>query len=209
MAESAGASRSHGSVDILPGEGLVWEGPPSPRGILAVGLSSLLQASLIALLLFLLFGFAFFAETAAAEEGPGAGLFWGAMAIVAVVLGALTLISVVWCWLRNRGAWYVVTTERICIQTGALQKTIVSIDLDKIISVKATQGLAQRLFSLQSIELTHAGWPGTPGKAVWFNPYELQNLPVSDGLYGRLVNQWLPRDNRRGKVAAPPDGSPE
>ena len=62
--------------------------------------------------------------------------------------------------------------------------------------MKATQNLAQRLFRLQSIELNHGGWPGSPGKAFWFNPYELQDLPVAEGLYGRIVNQWLPRDNR-------------
>ena len=196
MAKKADRKRSPTPLEILPGESLVWEGPPSPRGVLAVGLTSLLQAGLIALAALLLFSLATLADSAAEEAGPASSLLQGVMAIVGIVLGAFILAVVVWVWLRNRSAWYVVTTERICIRTGALQKTIVSIDLDKIILVKATENLAQRLLGLQSIELTHAGWPGSPGKAVWFNPCELQNVAVSDGLYGRIVNQWLPRDNR-------------
>lgn len=103
-------------------------------------------------------------------------------------------------WLRWRRAWYVVTTERVCIQTGGLGTTLTTVDLDRVVSVQANTSFIDKPFGLHDIELVHAGVPfvaNPNGLRFLRNPYALVGLARSDALLTHLVSEWLPRDGRR------------
>jgi uncharacterized membrane protein YdbT with pleckstrin-like domain len=102
-------------------------------------------------------------------------------------------------WLRCRSSWYIVTNERVCIQSGALSKNLTILDLDKIISVKDTSGWLERKLGFHSIELMHAGNSVAPRvglMALLSNHYTMQFVPYSEDILSKLTNEWLPRDNR-------------
>jgi hypothetical protein len=101
-------------------------------------------------------------------------------------------------WFRVKNYWFVITTERICIQSGIFKRQMVSIDIDKVVSVIATHTILDRVFKLHSIELIHAGvnFPIPNTNLVLFNPYKMFYVPVRTNLVSKLLTNWLPRDNR-------------
>ena len=102
-------------------------------------------------------------------------------------------------WLRYRRSWYVIPSERVCIQTGSFGTTLTTIDLDKIVSVQASSGFADKPFGLQDIELVHAGASfNRPGQVrIGRNPYVIAGVAKDSDLLTHLVSEWLPRDGRR------------
>ena len=146
------------------------------------------------------------AATAQATATPGAEpneedsgpQFWQ---ILLGLLVLFTLYQAVECWLRLRNGWYVITSERICIQSGGFSKMLTVIDLDKVVSVQAYATWVEALLRLQTIELTHAGgareYKAPINQYLGPNPYALIHVEARGTLLSDLVNHWLPRDDRR------------
>lgn len=143
------------------------------------------------------------AEQSRAPEGPSrAGkVFFGLLVAMVAFFAAVVLGSLVDCWLRVRHAWYVITTERVCIRSGGWTNTLTVMDLDKVISVRAEASWLEARLGLQTIELTHASGvaPTRNAYAAYLspNPYAIALVPAGGPLLSELVNHWLPRDNRR------------
>jgi hypothetical protein len=110
-----------------------------------------------------------------------------------LVIGAVFLEATLVC----RNAWYVVTNERICIQTGALSRCLTVIDLDKVLSVQVSSSWLERMCGLQSIELVHGGMK-LFAQYRWLvqDPFVMALVPTAGSLASDLVNSWLPRDDR-------------
>lgn len=118
-------------------------------------------------------------------------LILGVPVLLILILGAM--------WIRIKNYWFVVTTERICIQSGVLTRQTVAIDIDKIVSVISTHSLLDRLFSVHSIEIVHSGLHPLRAQQglVLFNPYKMPYVLTRAGLASQLLNNWLPRDNHK------------
>jgi hypothetical protein len=122
---------------------------------------------------------------------------------VAAALTWFTLIGVIgigYARLRMRNAWYVVTSERVCVQSGALTRSLCVIDLDKILSVEVSSSFLERRFGLQSIQFVHAGGKNpNPYNLQWAlgDAYSMVFVRTDGNLASRLLNQWLPRDDHR------------
>ena len=86
--------------------------------------------------------------------------------------------------------WYAITNERVCIQQGLLEKRIVTIDLDKTISIKISQSIVERILGLNSIQFNNNVY----GRIQ--SPNILKYLDVNDQVSSSLINEWLPRDNK-------------
>jgi uncharacterized membrane protein YdbT with pleckstrin-like domain len=101
--------------------------------------------------------------------------------------------------IRTSTSGYMVTTERILFFTGWLNKSALTLDMDKVISVKASSSWLERLYGLYSIEIAHAGNNMMSLRNPWFafNPYSLVGIPLSETLNDTITNHWLPRDNKR------------
>lgn len=115
-----------------------------------------------------------------------------------VLLGSLALLAD--CVLRVRRAWYVITSERVCIQSGGWSRTLTVMDLDKVISVRSYASWLEARLGLQSIELTHAGGALVATNAwqlLMPSPYAIAHVAAEGKLMSELVNHWLPRDDRR------------
>jgi hypothetical protein len=111
--------------------------------------------------------------------------------------GILMVISgIVASILKIRNYWFVVTSERVCIQSGIINIEVVTIDLDKIVSVIIGHSFWDRLFHTHSIEVVHAGGKFVhPNGFNIFNPYRIQYVPSHEKLPSELLRHWLPRDN--------------
>lgn len=138
---------------------------------------------------------------ATAEEG-NTMFFRALIALSFMTLGILAwyaLATLADCFLRVRRAWYVITSERICIQSGGWSRTLAVMDLDKVISVKSAATWFEARLGLQTIELTHASGT-TVLRNAWHtlqpNAYAIAHVPTASPLLSELVNHWLPRDNR-------------
>ncbi|WP_455200959.1 PH domain-containing protein [Kaarinaea lacus] len=122
---------------------------------------------------------------------------------VIILLGSITplIILTLLCiaWLRVKNYWFVITTERICIQSGIFRRQLVAIDIDKVVSVIATHTILDRIFKLHAIELIHAGvnFPMPNTNLLLFNPYKMFYVPVGTNLVSKLLTNWLPRDNQK------------
>jgi len=119
--------------------------------------------------------------------------------VIKFILPGIIIIGLLITWLKIKKFWYVITTERICLQSGILSKRLVSIDLDKVISVKSMHSIPERLLKLQSIEIIHPGISSFPGtnNTAFINPYVIHYVPVGSNLLSNLMNVWLPRDNNK------------
>jgi len=120
---------------------------------------------------------------------------------IVIVTGTLLLLSFIFgsMWLRIKNYWFVVTNERICIQSGILTHTTIAIDIDKVVSVISSHSILERWLGLHSIEIVHSGlYPLRVQQGLLlFNPYKIQYVPTSTGLASKLLNNWLPRDNSK------------
>lgn len=120
-----------------------------------------------------------------------------------LMLGALVLLFLIpgIIWLRIKNYWFVVTTERICIQHGIFTRQTMAIDIDKIVSVISTHTLLDRLFKVHSIEIIHAGVLSLRAQQglIFSNPYKMPYVLTSTRLASQLLNNWLPRDNHSSR----------
>ncbi len=99
--------------------------------------------------------------------------------------------------LKVRNYWFVVTTERVCIQSGIINIQVATIDLDKVVSIVVSHSLWDRLFDTHSIEVIHAGGKQVqPNGVSFFNPYRIQYVSNRQQLPTELLGRWLPRDNQ-------------
>jgi membrane protein YdbS with pleckstrin-like domain len=130
-------------------------------------------------------------------------IFWGSgepligfpsLFIVGLVLGVI-LVPLVWQVLRCRNTGYVITDQRVIIQSGAVGRDTRFVDLGKIQEAHVKVGLVDRRFGTGSILILIAGqvamgniggdtvgWEFgplpkvTPGISVIREPYEVQQL---------------------------------
>ena len=208
-------------LEALPGERVVWEGGTDRRGILircarALGLI-LIPVSLLALFVLPLLllpspsrseGKRLAPPSADTQTAPDTTnprpaprrILPLVFILSPIWLGLLLLVGtvVVESALSNRNAWYVVTSERLCIQSGAVTTCLTIMDLDKVLSVQVTASWLERRWGLQSIEFLHAG------ARVPTNVFQAARdrivmafVPSAGQLVGDLANAWLPRDNQR------------
>lgn len=227
-----GVSKDHLLTTIrpLPGETVLWEGPPATSGHTVVGLQAL-AALLLASVLFVPIASvmtyvsridassrqqradqsqvsASGAEPHEPRRSPDSRgapgwllplIFTSALGMAAGVFSMLAFFAKVLSLVRLRSAWYVVTSERICIQTGWLHLSLVTVDLDKVVSLRASSSWLERRFQLHSIEVVHAGSRTAPGlpRALMSDAYTISHVPLSLDILGTAANAWLPRDNRR------------
>lgn len=205
-------------IEALPGERVLFEGGPSRHGM------TIRLARAFAPLAFLaaIFLSAFIMSTVSPDPPPRATAAPSAntsapvgapaatapprQASRAVVL-TFVLLTVTGCLglcamvaaaviLQGRHGWVVVTSERLCIQSGGFTRGVAVIDLDKVLSVEVSASILERRFGLQSLRIVHAG--GAP-QATAFRLHEpnlISFVPVEAQLVTRLLNEWLPRDNR-------------
>ena len=95
----------------------------------------------------------------------------------------------------SRSRRYLVTNQRLCIQSGLLWRSQSIADLDKIVSVNINHSPAQRLLGLCSIELTLPG-ANFINRSSFQLPFTMHDVPADSEVIGLLLNTWLPRDNR-------------
>jgi membrane protein YdbS with pleckstrin-like domain len=206
-------------VEQIPGEQVVWEGGADRRGrwipYARVGFIGLLFLAVIVWF----FGLLFLLPTpsnpprgrlttevkdqsrsvnaqVARESVPRS---WSPLLML---LGSgllmLAISIVVEAKLSNRNAWYVVTNERICVQSGVLGRYLTILDIDKVLSVRVSASWLERRLGLQSIEFLHAGNRiTTSGRMMARDQVVMAFVPAHDRLVTDLVNSWLPRDNAR------------
>ena len=117
-----------------------------------------------------------------------------------VYFGVLALVVFVYSRMQTRNAHYVVTSERVCVQSGAITRVLCVIDLDKILSVEITSSWLERRFGLQSLQFVHAGGKNANPynfARLFGDPYAMTFVKTDGALASKLLNHWLPRDDRR------------
>lgn len=220
-----GAKHFLDKLEKLPGEVIVWEGGSSLRGVAVQLIYFVTVFALVLSIFFVAQGLPrllvmenpSYVEPAkeldSAEDEEDAKNQVSKQAVVPQTILNFALIRIllwvsVFCvfglaiagmYLRVKNHWMVVTNERICIQSGTLSRQTVTIDIDKVVSVISSHSPLDRMFGVHAVEILHGGsQPLRVQKGLVFtNPYKINYVPVSVGLAGRLVNNWLPRDNRK------------
>jgi len=126
--------------------------------------------------------------------GSGEPLIGFPLLFLLAILG-LVFVPLVWQLLRSWNTEYVITDQRVIIQSGAVGKDIRFVDLDKIQEAHVKVGFVDRRFGTGSILILTAGqvvmgniggdtvsWEFgplpkiTPGISVIREPYEVQKL---------------------------------
>ncbi len=127
-------------ADILAGENLIWEGRPTWRWsfsfMLKWGLPSLIPA-IVGIVL------------AIASSVPA----WPFIVATLVLLGIVLLLS----WVRRLDTWYTVTTRRLIVRHGILNRNERSASLERIQNVNTGQGLYGRILNFGDVEFDTAG----------------------------------------------------
>jgi len=102
-----------------------------------------------------------------------------------------------YAYIQFRTAWMLITTERICIQSGALNKSISIVDIDKVVSIVSEQSFIERIFKLHNIEVVHSGIGNITrnGGGNFNNRYKMSYLDLDSNISSQLILNWLPRDN--------------
>jgi len=111
-------------------------------------------------------------------------------------LGLFLMIVILFIYLGYKKSFYLITTERIIIQKGYKSKVLTAIDLDKIITVRSSQSLFQKLFKLHSIHITVAGIELAQNGFAKSGANVIGNIPINKNITSKLLNEWLPRDNK-------------
>src|SRR3954451_9308373 len=106
-------------MDLHPGGEIVFEGPPSWRGVLSFYIYGVVAAVVVGIVVGLIAG---------SVIGSGVAV----AGIVAVVLGGL---------LKRIATHYVVTTQRLRIRRGILAKNVQETRIDRIQNVNTAQRL--------------------------------------------------------------------
>ena len=100
-------------------------------------------------------------------------------------------------YLRIRSYQYIITSERVIIQSGVLGSTVTTLDLDKVVSINSSQSPIEKMFNVISIELVHAGV--TLPKNGFGNIRNLNQIKFINKdlrVSSKLIKSWLPRDNQ-------------
>ena len=201
-------------VQPLPNEQVLWEGGPDPRAtaIRLVHFGVLLAIPVV----FLVWFFSMLAllptpsgtrrarqsvdqqavHEARATEGEPRRSWMPVMGLLAGGVFVLAAGVVLEARLWHRNAWYVITTERVCVQSGALARSLTLLDLDKLLLVQVTDSWLERRLGLQSIEFLHAAVRASAnGRGLSRERVAIECVSSAGEVVSNLVNSWLPRDN--------------
>src|SRR5918994_4803670 len=124
------SAASFPSMDLHPGEEIVFEGHPSWRALLAFYLSGAAIA-IVALIIGVL------------ASGWGLGILLGA-----VVFGVLVVAGFV----KRMATRYVITTERLHIRRGLLAKKTQETRVQRVQNVNTEQTLVQRVLHVGTVD---------------------------------------------------------
>ena len=211
-----GANHFDSPLDALPRETVVWEGAPAARG----SWIGVVHAALI----IGLFASPFFVGAASydsateerqvvaldADGDPDvaaarranrdvmlASLLRGCGAVVIAVALLLVLVGL----LDRRHSWYLITTERICLQSGAFTRRLVALDLDKVVAATVTAGTLERWLGIENVDIAQPGVNIVPSSGfAGIKANTLRHVPTDEKLMSRLLCEWLPRDNPKAST---------
>jgi len=113
------------------------------------------------------------------------------------ILGAYLFITLYLIYLGFKSSFYLITNERIIIQRGYKSKVLTAIDLDKIITIRSSQSWIQKFFKIHSINITVAGIEIVQNGFMRSGSNVIGNIPISENITSKLLNEWLPRDNKK------------
>jgi uncharacterized membrane protein YdbT with pleckstrin-like domain len=122
-------------MDLHPGEEIVFEGHPSWRGVLSFYVYGILGAVVLAIIVGLI-------------AGSVIGSIVAVAGIVAVVLGGL---------IKRIATHYVVTTQRLRIRRGILNKKVQQTRIDRVQNVNTDQRLLDRILRVGTVDFDTAG----------------------------------------------------
>jgi len=189
------------SIEPLEGEEILWQGGPSKHAPIVKILHALSIGVFLAFIYAAVVGPLGVFLALSAPPNPRATVVttpppvhgWTFPFVAAgLLLGpALTLLCGA-IYLGLRRSWYVVTSERVCIQSGG--GSVLSIlDLDKIGAVRVSSSWIERRFRVQTIDLQQASGPASHNMSTV--AHSLIAVPTESPVLSLLVNRWLPRDN--------------
>ena len=127
-------------------EETLWRGTPSP--ILLIGKIATLVLILVAIPLI-----AYFFASTITDDLAKAATIRTAGWVIAAILAAVQLVVVILAWLRLRTTMYVITNQRVIVETGVVSKSVNEIDLRYVDDSQFTQGLADRLLGIGNVTL--------------------------------------------------------
>jgi uncharacterized membrane protein YdbT with pleckstrin-like domain len=122
-------------MDLHPGEEIVFEGHPSWRGVLSFYVKGLGVAIVVGAILWL-------------ATGLGAGI-GGLAAVMAIVV----LVG----FIKRMSTRYVITTERLHIRRGILNKAVQQTSIDRVQNVNTNQRLIDRILRVGKVDFDTAG----------------------------------------------------
>lgn len=112
---------------------------------------------------------------------------------------SIFLIWLYFVFMATKKSFYLITNERIIIQKGYFNKSITAIDLDKVTAVISSQSIFQKIFKLHSIKVANAGVEfDNQNSLVKNSSNSIDDIRISENISSKLLNCWLPRDNRKG-----------
>lgn len=117
--------------------------------------------------------------------------------IFLILLGGYILMTMYFIYIGYKNSFYLITTERVIIQRGYKSKVLTAIDLDKIITVRSSQSWFQKILKIHSIHITNAGIEIVQNGFFKSGINVIGNIPISENITSKLLNEWLPRDNRK------------
>jgi uncharacterized membrane protein YdbT with pleckstrin-like domain len=132
------------TVDLQPGERVVFEGHPSWRGLLSFYIGGVAGALAIAVVIGLLTSFF-------------VGLV-AAIALVAAVLG--------FGLFKRMSTTYLVSNQRLYIRRGLLSKRVQQTRIDRVQNVNTEQSLRERMLRVGTVEFDTAGTDDSEFKFV-------------------------------------------
>lgn len=109
----------------------------------------------------------------------------------------LLLIKLGFSYLAFRNRWFMVTSERVMIQSGILEKRVSIIDIDKINSIQYSQSFIEQKLKLCSVELVMAGVMLQQQNSVssLLTRNLISGIEADSPVLNNLINKWLIRDN--------------
>lgn len=120
--------------------------------------------------------------------------------IVATLMVILFLIAlkVVISIKMHNNRWYLITNERVMVQSGILDKRVVILDLDKINSIQQIQNPIDSKLNLITIDLILTGITIQQGNNTTplISRNALVGLESDSPIVNQLTNLWLIRDNQ-------------
>jgi uncharacterized membrane protein YdbT with pleckstrin-like domain len=132
------------SVDLHPGEEVVFEGHPSWRALLSFYIGGVAGALAVAVVVGLLRSFAL-------------GALTGAALVAAVLAFGL---------FKRMSTTYLVTTQRLYIRRGLLSKRVQQTRIDRVQNVNTDQSLRERLLRVGTVDFDTAGGDGSEFRFV-------------------------------------------